>query len=154
MKCMQLFMGHRSPGSSQGLGNALLDSYAHICNRLVQNLQNQGIALFSNPAAILNVAALPIKSLQKWSRLFIAPRHKGFTWYSSILCCNSGWLAARIRTASKPALAALPMATVATGTPRGICNMPCNQSQLQMHAQADSVQASQVDCPSHWEVHI
>ena len=35
------------------------------------------------------------------------------------LSCESE--AASMRTASRPALAALPMATVATGTPFGIC---------------------------------
>mmetsp|Transcript_8662 Transcript_8662/g.22841 ORF Transcript_8662/g.22841 Transcript_8662/m.22841 type:complete len:255 (-) Transcript_8662:748-1512(-) len=33
-----------------------------------------------------------------------------------------------IRTASKPAFAALPIATVATGTPRGICTMDSSES--------------------------
>ena len=39
-----------------------------------------------------------------------------------------GLAAPRILTASSPALAALPMATVATGMPLGICTMDSNES--------------------------
>src|SRR5262249_16381916 len=48
--------------------------------------------------------------------------------YSSRRRCSSGSLAARIRTASSPALRALPMATVATGTPAGIWTMESRES--------------------------
>mmetsp|Transcript_32900 Transcript_32900/g.82955 ORF Transcript_32900/g.82955 Transcript_32900/m.82955 type:complete len:259 (-) Transcript_32900:1521-2297(-) len=44
-------------------------------------------------------------------------------WYVSILASTSGWYAATMRAARSPALVLLPMATVATGTPRGICRM-------------------------------
>mmetsp|Transcript_9410 Transcript_9410/g.31879 ORF Transcript_9410/g.31879 Transcript_9410/m.31879 type:complete len:254 (-) Transcript_9410:364-1125(-) len=39
-----------------------------------------------------------------------------------------GWATPRVRTARRPALVALPMATVATGTPRGICTMDSSES--------------------------
>ncbi|SLI30684.1 Uncharacterised protein [Mycobacteroides abscessus subsp. abscessus] len=39
-----------------------------------------------------------------------------------------GSVAARMRTASRPALRAPPMETVATGTPAGICTMDSRES--------------------------
>src|SRR5450756_1532705 len=41
-------------------------------------------------------------------------------WKSTILAVSTGSPAARIRTASSPALRAFPIATAATGTPAGI----------------------------------
>lgn len=43
------------------------------------------------------------------------------TWYCNICLCSTASEQARIRSASRPAFAALPIATVATGTPFGIC---------------------------------
>mmetsp|Transcript_23676 Transcript_23676/g.51961 ORF Transcript_23676/g.51961 Transcript_23676/m.51961 type:complete len:220 (+) Transcript_23676:1116-1775(+) len=50
------------------------------------------------------------------------------SWYASIFCCSSESLVASILIASRPALAALPIATVATGTPLGICTMDSSAS--------------------------
>src|SRR5664280_1558563 len=49
-------------------------------------------------------------------------------WKSTILAVSTGSPAARIRTASRPALRAFPIATVATGTPAGICTIDSNES--------------------------
>mmetsp|Transcript_28814 Transcript_28814/g.85272 ORF Transcript_28814/g.85272 Transcript_28814/m.85272 type:complete len:220 (-) Transcript_28814:1395-2054(-) len=49
-------------------------------------------------------------------------------WYASIFASSSGSDAAMMRTASSPALAAFPIATVATGTPLGICTIDSSAS--------------------------
>src|SRR5450759_1446977 len=49
-------------------------------------------------------------------------------WKSTILAVSTGSPTARIRTASRPAFQALPMATVATGTPAGICTIDRSES--------------------------
>mmetsp|Transcript_28865 Transcript_28865/g.73654 ORF Transcript_28865/g.73654 Transcript_28865/m.73654 type:complete len:268 (+) Transcript_28865:559-1362(+) len=50
------------------------------------------------------------------------------SWYSIMACSTAGSCAPMMRTASSPALAALPIATVATGTPLGICTMDSSAS--------------------------
>src|SRR5581483_7846263 len=49
-------------------------------------------------------------------------------WKATIFACSSGSDAPRIRAARSPALRALPMATVATGTPAGICTIDSSES--------------------------
>mmetsp|Transcript_14582 Transcript_14582/g.62507 ORF Transcript_14582/g.62507 Transcript_14582/m.62507 type:complete len:261 (+) Transcript_14582:141-923(+) len=50
------------------------------------------------------------------------------SWYTAIAASTAGSYAPTMRAASRPALVELPMATVATGTPRGICRMECTLS--------------------------
>ena len=49
-------------------------------------------------------------------------------WNSTIFVRSASSEAARMRTASRPALRALPTATVATGTPAGICTIESSES--------------------------
>jgi hypothetical protein len=50
------------------------------------------------------------------------------SWNATIRTRRASSAAARMRTASRPALRALPMATAATGTPAGICTMDSSES--------------------------
>src|SRR5882757_5559109 len=50
------------------------------------------------------------------------------TWNSCIRFASTGSLAPRMRTASRPALRAPPIDTVATGTPAGICTIDSSES--------------------------
>mmetsp|Transcript_16295 Transcript_16295/g.35982 ORF Transcript_16295/g.35982 Transcript_16295/m.35982 type:complete len:253 (+) Transcript_16295:3-761(+) len=50
------------------------------------------------------------------------------SWYSSIFALSPGRDAHSDRTARRPAFVAFPIATVATGTPRGICTMLRSES--------------------------
>ncbi len=64
------------------------------------------------------------RTTRPFSRALAASR----SWNRSIASRSPASPAARIRTASSPALRALPTATVATGTPAGICTIDSSES--------------------------
>ena len=59
---------------------------------------------------------------------FSSAEARSSCWKVSIRARSAGSVAARMRTASRPALRALPTATVATGTPAGICTIESRES--------------------------
>src|SRR6478609_7295150 len=83
----------------------------------------------------------PDESVQKPTLRRVSPRtalpfswatSRSFSWNSVTFPRSSGSVAARMRTASSPALRALPIDTVATGTPAGICTIDSSEHPRQV----------------------